>query len=75
MIAAGNVIGAALSNRAGEFLGEGNPDIPAANSLRGDTKLHDMYFMFGVTVAYHFLDNGLVRTRKRNRNKIGCQRF
>ena len=75
MVAAGNVIGAALSNRASEFLGEGNPDIPVANSLRGDTKLHDMYFMFGVTVAYHFLDNGLVRTRKRNRNKIGCQRF
>lgn len=75
MIASGNIIGAALSNRAGEFLGDGNPDIPVANSLRGDTKLHDMYFMFGVTVAYHFLDNGLVRTRKRNRNRIGCQRF
>jgi opacity protein-like surface antigen len=75
MGASGNIIGAALSNRAGEFLGADNPEIPVVNSLRGDTKLHDMYFIFGLTVAYHFLDNGLVRTRTRNRNRIGCQRF
>ena len=75
MVAAGNIIGAALSNRSGEFLGADHPDIPTANELRGDTKLHDMYFVFGLTVSYHFLDNGLMRGRTRNRNKIGCQRF
>ena len=75
MIAAGNVIGAALSNRSGEFLGADNPDIPEARTLRGDTKSNDFYFVLGFSISYHFLDNGLVRSRSRNRNKIGCQRF
>lgn len=42
---------------------------------RGDDTETDTYFILGFSISYNFLDNGLVGSRGRNRNRKGCQTF
>ncbi len=46
-----------------------------AGSRRGNPDVNDYYFFAGVTISYNFLDNGLVGSRGRRRNKTGCPTF
>lgn len=39
---------------------------------RGDKAL-DWYLISGVTISYNFVDNGLVKARKRRKRKAGCR--
>ena len=39
--------------------------------VRGD-KLQDWYIFSGLTISYNFLDEGLVKSRKRRKRKAGC---
>jgi hypothetical protein len=39
---------------------------------RGDKAL-DWYLISGVTISYNFIDNGLVKARKRRKRKAGCR--
>lgn len=42
-------------------------------SARGDERDFDWYIFAGLTVSYHFLDEGLVGSSKRGRRKAGCK--
>lgn len=66
-------LAAALSNRTGEYL-DGEP-LDLAGQLRGDTANSDWMLLFGLTVSYNLLDNGLSGSRGRNRRRQGCQTF
>ena len=47
----------------------------AAGRGRGNADVNDYYFFAGVTISYNFLDNGLVGSRGKRRNKTGCPTF
>ena len=47
----------------------------AAGSNRGNADVNDYYFFGGVTISFNFLDNGLVGSRGKRRNKTGCPTF
>ncbi len=73
-LAAGNSeLSALLSNRTGEYLGTEPVSLPTGTP-RGDQAPADWYFISGFRVSWHFLDNGLMGSRKRlRRNKrSGC---
>ncbi len=73
-LAAGNSeLSALLSNRTGEYLGSEPVSFPAGTP-RGDQSPADWYFIAGFRISWHFLDNGLMGSRKRlRRNKrSGC---
>ncbi len=73
-LAAGNsALSAALSNRTGEYLGTEQVALPTG-TVRGDQSPADWYFIAGIRASWHFLDNGLMGSRKRlRRNKrSGC---
>ncbi len=73
-LAAGNSeLSALLSNRTGEYLGTEPVSLPTGTP-RGDQSPTDWYFLSGIRVSWHFLDNGLMGSRKRlRRNKrSGC---
>lgn len=72
LVADGNTLGAALSNRTGELTG-GEPVVVPTGTARGDDTGADWYFITGVTVSYNFLDNGLMGGRKRGRSRKGCK--
>jgi opacity protein-like surface antigen len=64
---------AALSNRTGEYLNSEPLDL--TGQPRGDQVNSDWHFIFGLTVSYNFLDNGLSGSRGRNKRRQGCQTF
>ncbi|MCB0642585.1 MAG: outer membrane beta-barrel protein [Phaeodactylibacter sp.] len=66
-------VAAALSNRTGEYLNSEPLDL--TGQARGDQVNSDWYFIFGLTVSYNFLDNGLSGSRGRNKRRQGCQTF
>ena len=73
VLAAGNSeLSALVSNRTGEYLGE--PVTVTPGTPRGDQAPADWYFIAGFRISWHFLDNGLMGSRKRlRRNKrSGC---
>jgi len=73
-LAAGNSeLSALLSNRTGEYLGSEPVPFPAGTA-RGDQSPADWYFIAGFRVSWHFLDNGLMGSRKRLRRhkRSGC---
>lgn len=72
LTAAGNVLGAALSNRTGELSGS-EPVIVPTGTARGDDNKSDWYFIAGITISYNFLDNGLMGGRKKGRSRKGCR--
>lgn len=72
LVADGNTLGAALSNRTGELFG-GEPVVVSTGTPRGDDTDADWYFITGITVSYNFLDNGLMGGRKRGRSRKGCK--
>ena len=72
LAAAGNTLGAALSNRTGELMGT-EPVVVPTGTPRGDDKNADWYFIAGITISYNFLDNGLMGGRKRGRSRKGCK--
>ena len=53
MMAAGNYLGAQLSNRTGEYLGTENARVPTG-TLRGNPKQNDWYTHFGFYIKYSF---------------------
>jgi hypothetical protein len=54
--ATGNQVAAALSNREGEFKGSDQIALQTADVARGNLKVFDYYYQFGVTVMYNFYD-------------------
>lgn len=52
----GNQVAAGLSNREGELLGTDQIVLKKATDLRGNQKVFDYYFQFGLTLNYHFFD-------------------
>ncbi len=54
--ASGNQVAAALSNREGEFKGSDQIVLKTANESRGNLKVFDYYYQFGLTVMYNFYD-------------------
>ena len=69
-----------LVQRAGGTFGPDFPDSDAYRQavqnrggelVRGD-KLQDWYLFTGITLSYNFLDEGLVKARKRRKKKAGC---
>jgi hypothetical protein len=52
----GNQVAAALSNREGELLGTDQIILKKSTDVRGNHKVFDYYFQFGLTVNYHFFD-------------------
>ncbi len=72
LLAGNGELAAALGNRTGELLG-GEPVTVPTGTSRGDDARNDWFFIFGVTVSYNFLDNGLMGSRKRSRRKAGCK--
>ncbi len=68
VLAAGNgELAATLSNRTGELIEDGVG--------RGDSTNKDWYILYGVTVSYNFLDNGLIGGRRKSKRKSGCPGF
>jgi len=66
-------LAAALSNRSGEIPGS-DQSLFSPGMPRGDDKAKDWFFIAGLTVSYHFLDNGLVGSRaRRKKGGKGCR--
>lgn len=72
LFAANGELAAALGNREGEYTGK-PPVLVATGTQRGDDKTHDLYFIAGITIAYNFIDSGMLGSRKKiRRRKTGC---
>jgi hypothetical protein len=52
----GNQVAAALSNREGEFIGSDQIVLRNNSELRGNLKVFDYYYQFGLTVMYNLYD-------------------
>lgn len=54
-----------------------DPSLPGFENYnrtkRGNDSYYDWYLIGGVTVSYHFLDEGLAGSSKRGRRKAGCK--
>lgn len=62
----------ALAYRQGELDGTIIEQFPTTK--RGDDNSRDYYFFTGITIAYNFIDNGIIGGRKRiKRRKDGCR--
>ena len=64
LIEANGELAANLANRTGEYLNT-PPVIVATGTGRGRENI-DVYMIFGITISYNFIDNGLVGGRRRN---------
>ena len=64
LAAANGELAAALSNRSNEAKVTGDG--------RGDPENDDWYMFFGITISHHFLDNGLMKSRRKSKRKKGC---
>jgi hypothetical protein len=64
LIAGNGELSAALANRSGEPIEGG--------TRRGNDSVSDWYIFSGISISYNFLDNGLVGSRSKGRNKKGC---
>lgn len=73
LLAANGELAAALGNRTGELMENGEPVVVETGTQRGDLTDRDWYFILGVTVTYNFLDNGLMGSRGRRKSKAGCR--
>lgn len=49
------------------------PEERQTGDPRGDASPRDWYYVAGLTVSYNFLDTGLVRGRRRSKQKVGCK--
>ena len=74
----GNQVAAALSNREGEYKGSDQIILKSATESRGNVKVFDYYYQFGITAMYNFEDpfgnkakNGFSK-KKKTRN---CPKF
>ena len=73
LLANNGELAAALGNRTGELMENNEPVVVETGTQRGDLKDQDWYFILGLTVTYNFMDNGLMGSRGRSRNKAGCK--
>lgn len=65
MMAAGNYLGAQLSNRTGEYFGTDNARVPTG-TLRGNPSQNDWYTHFGFYFKYSFIKNSNSESPKNN---------
>ena len=49
------------------------PEDRLTGDPRGDSAPRDWYYVAGITASYNFLDTGLVRGRRRSKQKQGCK--
>lgn len=72
LLAGNGELAAALGNREGEYTGQ-PPTLVPTGTQRGDNRSHDLYFIAGITIAYNFVESGMMGSRKRIRRKrAGC---
>jgi len=67
LLAANGELAANLSIR------DEKPEGIITGTPRGDDTTNDWYFIAGFSISYNFLDNGLVGSRSRTRNRNGCK--
>lgn len=74
----GNQVAAALSNREGEFLGTDQIILKKSTDPRGNNKVFDYYYQFGLTINYHFFDpfsNKARNSFRKKKNTRECFKF
>lgn len=65
----GNQVAAALSNREAERLGRDNIELKNSTDPRGNLKVFDYYYQFGITMTYNFFDPFSEKARNSFRKK------
>lgn len=74
----GDLIAAALSSREGELTNMDQIVLKKNNEIRGNGKVYDYYYQFGLTFAYHFFDPFVEKAKKgysRRKIPVNCFKF